>query len=323
MMTSRDRIVREGLGVVAPLVWLGLVLVPFYLAWDRLPEPMATHWALSGEPNDSQPRVAALLVMAALAGVPAIVAFAITRRVPRRRGELVLGLGIAAYMGCMGAACAIPTIVCNLDAASWREARPLALGWLAAMIGVPALVAVAVGRLARRLESLPDNAPAGRPSVGLGATERALWSGTASNPWFAVMAVGQVVGGLAALLLLPPLVPAIVVVTGLVVGLFAVVRVRVDGGGVLVAYGPLGFPRQRVPLARIRGARTIDVVPLRHGGWGYRGSLIAFRRAAIVVRGGAGIELDCGDRGHLVITVDDAATAAGLVNDLVDRRRSG
>jgi Protein of unknown function (DUF1648) len=322
-MTSRDRIARELLGVAAPLLWLGLVLVPFWLAWDRLPEPIATHWSLSGEPNDSQPRAAALAIMAALAGVPAIVAFAITRRVPRRRGELALGLGIAAYMGCIAVACAIPMVVCNLDAPSWREARPLSLGWLAAMLGVPALVAVAVGRLARRLESVPDRAPAPRASVGLGATERALWSGSASNPWFAVIAVGQVAGGLAGLLLLPPLVPAIVVVTGLVVALFAVVRVRVDGGGVLVRYGPLGVPRQRVPLARIRGAKTIDVVPLRHGGWGYRGSLIAFRRAAIVVRGGDGIELDCGDRGSLVITVDDAATAAGLVNDLVDRQRAG
>jgi hypothetical protein len=87
-----------------------------------------------------------------------------------------------------------------------------------------------------------------------------------------------------------------------------------------VAYGPLGLPRQRVPLSRIRGARAIHVTPLRHGGWGYRGSLLVFGRAAIVVRGGDGIRVDC-DRGRLVITIDDADTAAGLLNDLVDRDR--
>jgi hypothetical protein len=318
-MTSRDRFVRDLLGAAAPLAWLALALVPFWLAWDRLPEPMATHWSLSGAPDDALSRVAATIVVAVLAGGPAATAFAMSRRVPRRRGELAPGLAIAAFIGCIGAATAIVLVACNLDVPTWRDARPLPVTWLLAMLGVPALAAVGVRRLARRLESLPD-APAVRTSVGLGATERAAWSGSASNPWFAVFAIGQVVSGLAALLLVPPALPVTLVFTGIILGLFAVVRVRVDGGGVLVSYGPFGFPRQCVPLTRIRGARAIDVAPPRHCGWGYRGSLVLSRRASIVIRRGDGVELDCGEKGTLVITVDDAETAAGLVNDLVDRQ---
>jgi hypothetical protein len=319
-MTSRDRFIRDLVGAVVPLLWLALAVGPFLAAWHRLPDPMAAHWSGSGAPDGEMSRAGALALVAAMAGLPAIAALAMSRRAPRRRGELAPRLALAAFVGAFGAAIALVLVALNLDAPTWRDARPLPLGWLVAASAVPLAVAAAVSRAARRLESLPDAAPVRRASVGLGATERAVWTGSAGNPWFAAVGLGLVVSGLASLPLAGAPLPTTFIAAGLALGVFSLVRLRVDGSGLTVAYGPLGLPRQRVPLSRIRGARAIDVTPLRHGGWGYRGSLLVFGRAAIVVRRGAGIQVDC-DRGSLVITIDDAETAAGLVNDLVDRAR--
>jgi hypothetical protein len=56
---------------------------------------------------------------------------------------------------------------------------------------------------------------------------------------------------------------------------------------------------------------------MEHGGWGYRGSLKLFGRAAVVLRGGEGLQLDLADDKVLTITVDNAEEGAGLLNDLV------
>ncbi|MEO8184141.1 MAG: hypothetical protein ABI895_35425 [Deltaproteobacteria bacterium] len=44
------------------------------------------------------------------------------------------------------------------------------------------------------------------------------------------------------------------------------------------------------------------------------------RRAAVVVRSGCALRVDFGDGARLSITVDDAETAARLINGLVLRR---
>jgi hypothetical protein len=69
-------------------------------------------------------------------------------------------------------------------------------------------------------------------------------------------------------------------------------------------------------LEQIVGASVIDLKPREWGGWGYRGSRRAFGRAAVVLRAGPAIRLDLTDRRTFAVTVDDAATGAGLVNDL-------
>lgn len=56
-------------------------------------------------------------------------------------------------------------------------------------------------------------------------------------------------------------------------------------------------------------------------GWGYRGSRRTFGRAALVLRTGPAIRLDLTDNRTFAVTVDDAATGAGLLNDL--RARAG
>jgi hypothetical protein len=69
------------------------------------------------------------------------------------------------------------------------------------------------------------------------------------------------------------------------------VRVEIDDVGVRVR-SPISFPRVWIPFDRITAVQAVDVRPMKVGGWGYRGSMRLFRRAAWVVRAGPGL------RGH-------------------------
>ena len=98
-------------------------------------------------------------------------------------------------------------------------------------------------------------------------------------------------------------------------------RVRVDADGLTVR-PTLGWPLYRVALADVASAATTTVVPLgEFGGFGLRWGL--GRRLGIITRGGEALEVQRRDGRALVVTVDDAATAAGLLTALAARRRSG
>jgi len=99
------------------------------------------------------------------------------------------------------------------------------------------------------------------------------------------------------------------------------VSVTADQRGVSLAYGPWRLIRQRIPLDRIAAASAIDVRPMKWGGWGYRGSLRIFRRAAVVLRGGPGLRLDLRDGAVFTVTVDQPEVAAALINRYVQSRR--
>jgi hypothetical protein len=91
------------------------------------------------------------------------------------------------------------------------------------------------------------------------------------------------------------------------------IRVTVDASGLSIAYGPWGWPRQHIARPTIISARVDNIRPLRWGGWGYRGSLILFRRAAVVLRAGPGLVLELQGGRRLAITVDDPEGALRLL----------
>jgi hypothetical protein len=321
-MSPRDR-VRFLLGVIGPALWTAAAMAPFLWLGGRVPEPMASHWPLSGPPDGSLPRAVVLAIHMAMAVGPALGAFGVTRRVPAASGGVAPVVAVSTGVGVLGAGLAAITIRANLDASHWRDAQPLSLVALGAVLCAAAVAAAAAHRLGRRLERPAEGRGAIRlASIGLARGERASWSGGAANP--PALAVGTVclVGGFAALPL-GALVSGVAVAVGLAVLLFASVQVRVDHTGITISLGPVGRPRFRVPLARIKEARPVDVSPLHRGGWGYRGSMTLFGRAAVIIRGGRGIEVQRMDGALLVVTVDDAETAAGLLNDLVRREAEG
>ena len=74
-----------------------------------------------------------------------------------------------------------------------------------------------------------------------------------------------------------------------------------------------------VTATSVVGAHAIELDAIAHGGWGYRGSRKLFGKASIVVRSGPAVQLDLRGGHQLFITVDDAATAARLLNGLLDQ----
>jgi hypothetical protein len=106
---------------------------------------------------------------------------------------------------------------------------------------------------------------------------------------------------------------AMAAVVCLVLIAFVSIDVTVDERGLTVASGALPFVRVRFPLERITSAEAIDVNPWRWGGWGYRGSVRIFRRAAWVLRRGPGIKVNLARGRVFVVTVDDAEAGAAAL----------
>ena len=307
---------RIWLGVVVPVAWVAAAVGAFAATWTRLPDPLATHWGLSGTPNGSMPKLAAFVLFA---GATVLAAIAARVAMHRERGIAQLA-GAAAFAGVLFAALGVVTVVANLDAPRWQDARavgiPLALACCALAWGAAALVS----RAARTLERMPA-ATSALPSIGLGPTERAVWSAGAKNRALFVVALFVAVGGVTAWasggswIEVSTCAACAVLVTGI-----TEIHVRVDERALRIAFGPLRFPRMSIAVDRIEHAEKMTVAPMANGGWGYRGSLTAFGRAAVVVRGGEGLRLALRDHKTMIVTVDDAETGAGLINDLVSRR---
>jgi hypothetical protein len=105
---------------------------------------------------------------------------------------------------------------------------------------------------------------------------------------------------------------------GLLVMTLVAIRVTVTDRALVVEYsGPLRWPTMTMSLDDVVTFEAIDVRPMRYGGWGYRGSLRLFRRAALVLRRGPGLRLQLRDGRVFVVTVDDpdgavVAAAASL-----------
>lgn len=81
-----------------------------------------------------------------------------------------------------------------------------------------------------------------------------------------------------------------------------------------VVYGPGGMIRQSFDATDIEGAQPTSLSLLRTGGWGYRGSLLLLRRAAVVTRSGEALRLDLTRGRRFSITVDDPTAFAEALN---------
>jgi hypothetical protein len=197
----------------------------------------------------------------------------------------------------------------------------MSLPVVALLVVVAALAAAAVSRSARSLDAaVVAESPAERATVGLASGERATWIASAHNRWLGGIALVLVGAAAAGHTLVPGWSALSCVAIAVLLAAFAEIHARVDDRGLSIAFGPWRLPRMRVPLDRIRNARMIDIEPMANGGWGYRGSLSILGRAAVIVRRGEGLELRLDRDQTLIVSVDDAKTAAGLINDLAARR---
>lgn len=139
------------------------------------------------------------------------------------------------------------------------------------------------------------------------------WEGTATARWpwgvVVVAIVAATILGIAGL----TVIGLIVLVASIPAMAFTKIVVHTGHEGLRIDYGPFGRPRQLIPIERIERAEVVDIVPLRSGGWGYRGALRLFGRASVNLRRGPGIALHLRDGKRFQVTVDEPAPGVSVL----------
>ncbi len=324
-MTTREPDRGKALiaAVWGAVVTAALIAAPLMLR-DRLPEPLAVHWG----PGSAADRAASFGVAVALpVALWAVLWLALVvtaaRGLSRRSARASWWAGLTGG-GLFALGLGGLTLLANLDVATWTEAA-LPLWAPLALVVVPPAVGVLGGYLGR---GAPDERPADQepPVLRLRPGQRAVWVSRISNPWPLALTVVAALGlfalgafeitGIATGPVVTGVLPALGVV--LVVGLFASsLTARVTGDGLVLGFGPLGWPKRRIGLAKIDKAWTEERSPSQVGGWGVRGLPGA---ATIMLRGGECLVVGYRSGGQLAISIDDAERGASLINALVSER---
>lgn len=303
------------------LVATALFAAPMALR-DRLPDPIATHWGLSGLADDASSL--ASFPLFALAFWVVVAAGAISSghfaKLSAQRGIAAAVLGFTALL--LGGLTA-STISANLDRTDWHRAV-LPIWHVPAVLGAAALGGLLGYWLGNRGPNEPGEQAEAAGELSLDPGTRAVWVASTRSPVMLVVGclallIALVVGWVAlarseAVALLGALLALLV---ALVVLVFVEARIRVDERGVRTALGPLRWPVRRIALQRITGARTATYRALEVGGWGYR---VLPGRTAIMLRGGECLVLRLVSGRDFVISIDRPERAAELVNALIAGR---
>ncbi|GII83762.1 hypothetical protein Ssi03_17520 [Sphaerisporangium siamense] len=327
-MSGRPWLARLSAGW-AVLVTVVLVAGPLVLR-GRLPDPLATHWEVSGAPDGSMSFWAWFAMEAALwALLVACVARGVLRLGAEARGAAAATRVRAAGGLFAGGAVFLlaqqwATLAANLGTLDWRDAAPL--GWRVVLVPAAAIAAGVLGVLiASAGAGGAEPEPAARPAVPLPlrSGQRAVWVSSARNAGAAIGGVAALAAALLLALTRTTLGPSGLestaiglTIAGLAMLGVSTVGVRVGDEAMVISFGPFGRPRRTVPLGRIESARVEVKGPFEVGGWGFRGLP---GMATIMIRGGECLIVRYHSGGELAVTVDDAHRGAALINALVAR----
>jgi hypothetical protein len=313
---------RRALLAGAPhLVAVAPTVAVLVLERDRLPEPLASHFTLSGAANGFAGRGALLLIVSALAvGLALVFGLTARRDVPRSApasrvdmGRWFVGLSwaTAGFLGVL----LFAATAANLDLA---DAATAVLPIWTFPVGILAcLAAGALGRtLAPRTGTAGDPPPV--PAVPLGSTEQVSWSRRVGSIRLALLGTALMAAGPVLGVAVRPAAGLVTAAAGIAVVLFSSARVVVDGRGLTVALGPFGRPHLRIPAEDITSATVADISPIEFGGWGYR---IVPGGRGVIVRSGPALVVTRRSGTRFTVTVDDPQTAAGVLVAIANRAR--
>lgn len=305
-------------GVLVVLVALPLA------AGDRLPDRLATHWNVTGEPDSSMPLWAATFFPALIwAVMAAVVVLALWRRRGSTGGAATGWVGVTLGVGGVTLLGGQASVVrANLDRTDWREAGSVT-GWV--VVTLVGAVLVGAGALWAGRRAYVTVPAATGPTMEIPKGQRFVWFSRVSNPWLHVMAavtgivsvaasvtaVGGLTGAEAALLA-GPLALATVAVLGC-----ASVQARVSEKGFEVTFGPLGWPARRWAADSIASARVERRTAAQVGGWGYRLSGLG---TTVMLRSGECLVIRTDKGKDFAVSVDDAERGAALLNSLIGQR---
>ena len=296
---------------------IGMLLTP------DLPSPMAVHWGIDGAVDrmgglDSYIVVVALLVPLFVAGVLGFSFSPLRTGTSRLFVRTVVGLSI--WFG------VFISVSMLLGVQTQRNVADASTVPVSSVI-VPLLVGFGVALLAAAIGVLvaPRAPEFTRPSgdviaLELHDGEQVHWSKTARSPR-AVIAIP--IGAMLLIVVLFTIVgvPAwLSILVALVLASLCTMlawRVVIDRRGLTVT-GLFGFPRFHIPLEHVVAASVIDVNAMREfAGWGIRVGRTG--SWGVIARSGEAIEVQRTHGTPFVVTVDDAATGAGLLTSLARR----
>ena len=316
MGLEMDRAQRVFVGTVLPLALVAVHLVPWLVVWGDLPDPVAIHFDADGMADGSM----SVWGLLAMNGIVVAVAAIVLARVVRHPGAAVSPAlaASATFAGAVVAVISLDLALANRGHDDWHTVT-LGFGAPAGAIAAACAVTLPVVFLARRLDSSGDGL-AVSPVLPMSPDDRAAWFGGCRSVGFAVAGVAEAVIGVVCFAVLE-LVPLgfTLLVAGFVLGLFASVEVSVSAAGVRVRSGPLHWPGVSFDLHEIERAAAVEIKGIRWG-WGYRGSLRLFRKAAWLLRTGPALELHLSGGRTFSVTADDADEAAAVVNGLLAHR---
>lgn len=322
-----NRVLTTLLALIVPFALLAHAIGWMVAMLPELPDPVATHWGADGLPDGFGNPTSTIGVLVAIVvpftiGMWAI-GFFLGSAAATRRLSVFFALWFAvAMVGLLTGSLVIQRGLTDGTQAP-GIGLPMALsfgaatvvGWLGAL-AVPAdrpqPTRLPVPDSAARLPLRPDEPGTWQQTVELPALGRVVGIGAALSVLLGGVAlIGGVTTGVLTLATL-----ALVTLLLAVLGRWSV-TITPDG---LTARSVLPRPRTLVPIDEVESAEVIDVQPLPDfGGWGYR--IDTRGRVGIVLRKGPAILVHRTGGRRLVITVDDAATGAALLNTLADRSR--
>ncbi|NED95401.1 DUF1648 domain-containing protein [Phytoactinopolyspora alkaliphila] len=325
--TSSPRpIVRIVLAAAALPMLIALAGALLVWSWrDELPSPMATHWGIDGE-ADGFTSVATTMVLILAFGAGFAVLGLVLSLLDRTDTMLArVGAGTAA--GTTGFVTGLMVLVAA-DQRGLADAAGATADWsvVAGGLGLGAAAAVIAVILIPRWTAEGPNIPHDAPRVPVADGETVVWTRSVATGSH-VVALLVVIVGVTAIITLVSGQWLVLISTLLVIGLLAMmlsIRVTVDQRGLTIT-GVLGWPKFHTSLDEISHASTTHVKPIRHfGGYGFRVAVFGPYKGAsgFVMRGGNAILLERTSGRRTVVVVDDAVTAAGLLNTLVERTRS-
>ncbi|MFF1693849.1 DUF1648 domain-containing protein [Streptomyces sp. NPDC058257] len=321
---------RVALLAALPFV-LGLVadLAVYVTVRDQLPDRLARHFGGDGQADGYVGHggflamlVGTFVVLGAISVFFALRSdFATYRR--GLRGLLAGVYATSAFLAWpMGA-----SLVANRGTAD-GEAPVFPLWHLAVAAGVAALAA-GFGAALSWCVPLPDaRSPLGADGqvdagqIDLGRDEVAGWVRRTGSWMLSGMGVSMAVAGIVTAWLTDDgwLAPLTMLVSGLLIAAFARACVTVDRRGLMVSPGLVPWPRIRLRLDRIERADSRQISAFAdYGGWGYR---IVPGRSGIIMRSGEALVVRRANGNDFAVTVEDSATAAALLNALVEREAS-
>ena len=296
-------------GLILPLIWR-----------SEMPDTVPTHWGSNGPDAFGSFTSGFIAPIAIMFGVVLFVT-ALIALIGRDASTQRVGIVVTTAIAGLGSTI---TIVSGHQARGATDPASINLPGLGMTVGI--VIGLALGVLFAFLLPAPHygNATAlpeaSAPRANLGELETAVW-------FTRVYSRASLYSGAFAVIVIITIALVAKTYFVLVVGAFLAVlllamfvwNARVDASGFTIR-SSLGIPSKHVPLAEIESAQVITVSPFTDfGGWGWRTSLSG--AVGIVLRKGEALEiLMSGDR-TLVVTLDDAATAAGLLNTLVERSR--